>query len=390
MNNEHQRLYALTEVILNQMQACGGAISFQNWMQAALYQPKLGYYESEEIFGQEGDFITASAMGSWLALGFAESIHKSWLALGSPNVWTLIEQGGGSGDLLCNTLATLKELGLSPTQTIAVETSAQLRQRQQENFQKYGLNITQCATLQDIKPVVCAIMFSNELPDAFPVQAFVWQNKRKIERGVDWDGEKFVWVELGEIGSKKNATETTDIAETIQAAWPEGYISEFNPHLATWQRDISAIFEKGIVLTVDYGYTQKEYYRPQRIEGTLMGHHKHQVVDDVLKLSPGVCDITAHIDFSALKHAGERVGLEAIAYTTQGAWLAQSAQVQQHIQKLAEHPDVDSIAQITQAKRLMLPNGMGESFKLLIQSKGISKENSLSLVTPAFDRLHTL
>ena len=94
------------------------------------------------------------------------------------------------------------------------------------------------------------------------------------------------------------------------------------------------------------------------------------------------------MDFSALKQAGDKADLEAIAYTTQGAWLAQSESVQQHIQKLAENPDVDSIAQITQAKRLMLPNGMGESFKILIQGKGV--ENRESLKTKVFDRLNTL
>ena len=381
MNNEHQRLYALTEHILTRLQENGGAISFQDWMHAALYEPKLGYYESEQVFGQEGDFTTAAAMGPWLALGFAETIQKSWLALGKPENWTLIEQGGGSGDLLCNTLDALKDLGLSPSQIIAVEISGQLRKRQKENFEKHGFGVLQSATLTDITPVDTAIMFSNELPDAFAVRSFIWKNGQKIERGVDWDGEKFIWTEL-------NLMRDSNISNEIQNQWPEGYIGEINPHLPEWQQQISNIMKKGVVLTVDYGYTQQEYYRPQRIEGTLMGHFKHQVVNDVLQLSPGLCDITAHVDFSALKQAGESVALEAMAYTTQGAWLAQSSLVQQHIQKLAENPDVNSIALVTQAKRLMLPNGMGESFKLLIQGKGI--ENVPNLRIPAFDRLETL
>jgi SAM-dependent MidA family methyltransferase len=382
MNNEHQRLYALTEHILDLMQKNGGPISFQNWMSAALYAPKLGYYESEEIFGKGGDFTTASAMGSWLALAFAESIQKSWLALGSPQTWSLIEQGCGSGELLCNTIEALKQLGLNPTQMITVETSEQLRERQQDNFKNHDIEVVQYSTLQEITPVETAVMYSNELPDAFPIQSFVWKNGIKVERGVDWDGKKFIWSELQPI------TTNTNISDHIQEQWSEGYISEINPHLSSWQTDISNAFKKGVVLTIDYGYTQQEYYRPQRIEGTLMGHYQHQMVDDVLKLSPGVCDITAHVDFTALKRAGEAAGLESIAYTTQGAWLAQSKSVQQHIQKLAENPNIESIAQITQAKRLMMPNGMGESFKILIQGKGV--ENSQTLVTPVFDRLNTL
>ncbi len=383
MNNEHQRLYALTELILKQMQECGGPISFRQWMQHALYAPQLGYYESEEVFGKDGDFTTATAMGPWLALGFAETIHKSWLTLGSPATWTLIEQGGGSGDLLCHTLTALQTYGLTPSQVIAVETSALLRQRQHDNFKAHGFEVLQTATLAEISPVPCAIFYSNELPDAFPVQAFVWKHGLKTERGVDWDGEKFVWAELEAL-----AEDAAHIPQEIAQAWPEGYCSEINPNLDSWQQAIANIFDKGVVLTVDYGYTRQEYYRPQRTQGTLMGHYKHQVVDDVLQLSPGLCDITAHVDFSALKRAGEKAGLESLAYTTQGAWLAQSQQVQRHIQQLATNPDVDSIAQITHAKRLMLPNGMGESFKLLIQGKNVTDGQMLSM--PAFDRLATL
>jgi len=382
MNNEHQRLYALTEHILGLMQKNAGAIPFQDWMNAALYQPKLGYYESEEVFGKDGDFTTATAMGDWLALGFAESIHKSWQALGQPEAWTLIEQGGGAGDLMVNVLKALAALDLQPSQVIAVEKSEQLRARQQQNYAHHDLDVQQVSHLQDITPVATAIFFSNELPDAFPVQSFVCQGGKTMERGVDWDGKTFVWQDLEEIN--------LPISESIQTQWEDAYISEYNPHLSSWQQNISALFEHGVVLTVDYGYTQQEYYRSNRIEGTLMGHYQHQVVEDVLKLSPGVCDITAHVDFSALKQEGEDAGLHSIAYTTQGAWLAQSQAVQQHIQQLATNPSVDNVAQITQAKRLMLPTGMGESFKLLIQGKGLEQDQQQTLVTPAFDRLTTL
>ncbi len=382
MNNEHQRLYALTEHILGLMRANGGAISFHDWMQAALYQPKLGYYESERIFGKEGDFTTATAMGNWLALGFAESINKAWRAMGEPSEWTLLEQGGGNGDLLCNTLTQLAKQGLTPTQMIAVETSEQLRQRQTNNFNKHAFSVQQFTNLEDMTPVENLIMFSNELPDAFPVYSFSFKQQQTIERGVDWDGEKFVWADLQTIN--------TAIPKHIQSTWSEEYISEFNPHLQDWQQAISHIAQRSVVLTVDYGYTQKEYYRPTRIEGTLMGHYQHQVVEDVLKLSPGVCDITAHVDFTALKTAGEEAGLQTMAYTTQGAWLAECQAIQQQIQKLAANPSVDNVAQITQAKRLMLPTGMGESFKLLIQSKGVQTQAMKALVSPSFDRLATL
>ncbi|MDX8381827.1 MAG: SAM-dependent methyltransferase [Ghiorsea sp.] len=380
VQKEHQRLYKLTEHMLTLMQKNDGPISFQDWMQAALYEPKLGYYESEEVFGQSGDFTTASSMGSWLSLGLLDTIQKSWEALGKPTHWSLIEQGGGNGELMCNVLDALQSQNLMPTQVFAVEASTQLQQRQSQICKSRGFDVQVVKKLKDIPKLETAIMYSNELPDAFPVQSFKFDNNQIIQRGVDWDGQKFIWTALSSLD--------LPISDEIQKQWPDDYVSEFNPHLQSWQTDISQTFERGVVLTIDYGYTAKEYYRPQRIEGTLMGHYQHQIVNDVLQLSPGVCDITAHVDFSWLKKVGELVGLDSVAYTTQGAWLAQSESVQQQLQKLAANPSVDNIAQITHAKRLMLPTGMGESFKLLIQSKGL--DNGESLRTKDFDRLHTL
>ncbi|MDQ6984523.1 MAG: SAM-dependent methyltransferase, partial [Ghiorsea sp.] len=350
MNNEHKRLYALTELILEMMQTNGGAISFHDWMKVALYEPKLGYYESEKIFGKQGDFTTASAMGNWLALGFAETIAQAWRAMGEPSAWTLLEQGGGDGSLLCNTLKQLEILGQTPTHIISIEISEQLRQRQQDNFKKYGIAVQTHPDLPSVPPVENLIMLSNELPDAFPVRTFTYKQGQNIERGVDWDGSTFIWADLEAIN--------TPIAANIQEKWSDGYSSEFNPHLQSWQQSVADICQCAVILTVDYGYTQQEYYRAQRMEGTLMGHYQHQVVEDVLKLSPGLCDITAHVDFSALKQAGEAAGLQSIAYTTQGAWLAQTKLIQTQMQILAANPNVDNIAQITNAKRLMLPNGM--------------------------------
>jgi len=362
------------------MQKNKGPISFQDWMHAALYEPKLGYYESEEVFGQSGDFTTASAMGSWLALGLSDTIQRSWEALGKPTRWSLIEQGGGNGELMCNVLDALQSRNLMPTEVFAVEASTQLQLRQSQICKSRGFDVQVVQKLQDIPKSETSIMYSNELPDAFPVQSFKSEDRRMIERGVDWDGQKFIWAALSSLA--------LPISDEIKKQWPDGYISEFNPHLQSWQKDISQTFERGVVLTIDYGYTAQEYYRQQRIEGTLMGHYQHQVVNDVLQLSPGVCDITAHVDFSWVKKVGELVGLDSVAYTTQGAWLAQSESVQEQLQKFAAHPSVDNIAQITHAKRLMLPTGMGESFKLLIQSKGL--DNGEALKTKDFDRLNTL
>ncbi|MDQ6954599.1 MAG: SAM-dependent methyltransferase, partial [Mariprofundaceae bacterium] len=154
----------------------------------------------------------------------------------------------------------------------------------------------------------------------------------------------------------------------IIKTWPNNYISEYNPALAAWQKNIAQLLADGFVFCVDYGYSQREYYRPNRIEGSLMGHKAHQVVDDVLA-EPGLCDITAHVDFTQLAKSGLACDLMPCSFITQGAWLAQSPTVQQAITALAQESTLESMQALAHAKRMLLPFGMGESFKLLIQGK---------------------
>jgi len=164
-------------------------------------------------------------------------------------------------------------------------------------------------------------------------------------------------------------TDTPSIDAMLIEAWSNGYISEYNPALFTWQKDVSHVIGNGFVFCVDYGYSQQEYYRPNRIEGTLMGHKAHQVVEDVLA-DVGLCDLTAHVDFTALAQSGIKYDLLPCSFITQGGWLAQSPMVQQAISELAQDGSLESVQALAHAKRMLLPFGMGETFKLLVQAKG--------------------
>lgn len=335
-------------------------------MREALYAPGLGYYESAEVFGAEGDFFTGVEVGPWLALGFADLIEWGWRQLGSPKDWTLIEQGGGVGRLLCDVLRLLGERGMvMPERILAVEKSVQMQERQRSAYASLGHQVQIVNTPDELPDSENALFFCNELPDAFPVRCFAKRGAQLYERGVGCDAAGgFVWRE-------SDATVSLDIDTRFVAEWPEGYISEWNPHLSAWQAEISSRMRRGFVFCVDYGYAQSEYYRPQRIEGTLLAHYRHEAVHDVLA-DPGSRDITAHIDFTALARAGRETDLATRCWMAQGAWLAQSPSVQSHIQQIAIQRNEQSAALLAGAKRMLLPQGMGELFKLAVQSKGVA------------------
>jgi SAM-dependent MidA family methyltransferase len=374
---------SLDQIIKQRIKTAGGFLPFDAFMQTALYEPGLGYYESKTIFGAKGDFVTAADMGPWLSLGFSDLIFWAWQQMGEPAGWTLLEQGGGSGRLLVSTLNMISQFSMRPpSRIISVEHSAQLRDRQRELFARCGHEIELVSSLAEIEASENVIVLSNELPDAFPVRCFRWKNNHFFERGVVAGADGFDWHD-----ADQPLADGPDISRKILDAMPDGYFSEWNPNLAGWQQDLSEVVQSGFVFCVDYGYSQQEYYRPGRLEGSLLAHVKQQVNEDVLA-SPGEQDITAHIDFTAMKQAGEAVGLESLLWMSQGGWLAQSPSVQAFVQSLAGLQDKESMHLMAHAKRMLMPFGMGELFKLLVQSKGLKSEKPVFL--QQFDHLDQL
>jgi len=377
------RAMKLEDILRQRIGEAGGWLGFDAFMRSALYEPDYGYYESATIFGEQGDYVTGADMGPWLVLGLADLIGWGWQQMGRPDDWSLLEQGGGSGKLMCAVIEALQqESGCMPRRIIEVETSAGMRKRQLQTFQKAGLDVEQFPRLKNAPPQQHCLMFCNELLDAFPVRCFTWRDGKMHERGVACSGDGFDWrLAQGLLQVPP------DIDPALQAAWPDGYCSEWNPQLAEWQADISSVLQHGYVFCIDYGYSQAEYYRAERMMGTLMAHYKHQASDNVLS-EPGNRDITAHVDFSALCKAGESVGLHPASFMSQGGWLAQSPSVQQRIQELAISQNEESIRLLAHAKRLLLPFGMGELFKLCIQARNLPAEAPDYLTK--FDRKHAL
>lgn len=374
---------SLSAVMRQRIREAGGYLPFDQFMAAALYAPGMGYYDTKTVFGEKGDFVTASELGPWSSLAMADLVFHGWQQMGEPASWTLIEQGSGSGQQLVALLDILAQFSMQqPDSVLSVEHCESLRSRQRQLFSERQLDIQLVACLQDVESAEHVIYYSNELPDAFPVSCFHYQQGQFYERGVGLDGDDFVWLDQSDPMPQAPA-----IAPEIIATWPENYISEVNPNLSGWQQQLSRIVQHGLIFTVDYGYSQQEYYRQARVEGSLLAHIGQTASEDVLS-DPGSRDITAHVDFTALVQAGNAAGLTPLLWMSQGGWLAQSPSVQSLIQSLAAQNDQVSMHLLAHAKRMLMPFGMGEVFKLLVQSKGLEAKKPDYLTQ--FDHLDTL
>ncbi len=375
--------HTLTKVICQRIDAAGGSLPFDQFMQAALYEPGFGYYDTKTVFGEKGDFVTASELGPWSSLAMADLVFNGWQQMGEPDEWTLIEQGSGSGQQLAALLDILLQFSMTaPQSVISVEHCASLRERQAQLFSERELKVRQVGSLDELEAAEHVIYYSNELPDAFPVPCFHYKDGDFYERRVGWQNDEFIWLD-----AEQPMAQPPEIRAEVVEAWPDHYISEWNPALAEWQGQLSKLIKSGFVFTVDYGYSHQEYYRQARVEGTMLAHIG-QTATEALLLEPGSRDITAHVDFSALIKAGHEVDLTPLLWMSQGGWLAQSPSVQSLIQSLAAQNDAVSMHLLAHAKRMLMPFGMGEVFKLLVQSKGIDAQKPAYL--SQFDHLDVL
>ena len=346
----------LAEIIRAEIRARGGWLSFDRFMELALYAPGLGYYERQEPFGEAGDFITAPMLGDLFARALADTIEAAWRALGAPRDWLLVEQGGGEGALLAQVLALLD--GLAPPSVYAVETSARLRSRQQARF---GEAVRVVAAPEEVPAHDAVVWFSNELVDAFPVRVLEKRQGKLRARGVVERGEGFGWALGDDVAPPQAAKAQAD-------AWPEGYLAEERAReVEIWRAQLAQAIRRGIVITVDYGYLASELYRPTRAGGTLAAHRGHVRTDDVLT-EPGAQDITAHVDFTQLALAAEQAGFAPQLFTSQGAWIAHAPRVQARLAEAAADADAKMLAA---ARRLVMPHGMGETFKVLVDARGV-------------------
>lgn len=354
---------ALAASIRDAIVRAGGWLDFADYMRLVLYAPGLGYYSAGSTkLGGAGDFTTAPEISDLLGRAIARQLAPELAALPSP---AILELGAGSGALAAQILGALAALGEQRVRYAILETSAELRARQQAALQRFGERVTWLDALP-AAPFAGAIV-ANEVLDALPVRRFVKRAGRVLPLGVRIDGRGFAWAE----GAHDPPLEAAAAAIERELGEPfaEAYRSELCTLLPAWIASLGAALERGSMLLVDYGLPRREYYHAQRSEGTLRCHYRHRAHDDPF-FYPGLQDLTAWVDFSACAAAAEAAGLTVAGFTTQAQFL---------LATLAAEPpaaaaDAAALETLAALKTLLLPGEMGERFKVLLLRKGADGE----------------
>lgn len=357
---------ALHEHIAAEISAAGGWISFARYMELALYTPGLGYYSGgAHKFGAAGDFITSPELTPLFAQTLAAQAAQV-MALSAPQI---IEVGGGSGALATDLLLALEQRNALPETYSILELSGELRARQAETLRQRAPHLASRVVWLDALPEkFSGFVVGNEVLDAMPVHLVHWHADVTLERGVALakDGS-FAWEER----SLPAALQPTVAALPAHC----DYLSEINLAASAWVTAWADILEQGALLLIDYGFPRHEYYHPQREQGTLMCHYRHHAHGEPFWL-PGLNDITAHVDFTAIAEAGFEAGLDVAGYLSQAAFLINCGLTEvlaQSAPAAMENGGAEYFRQSRAVEKLINPAEMGELFKVIALSKGIAE-----------------
>jgi len=359
--------------------ARAGYIPFSRYVELALYAPGLGYYAAGAAkLGAGGDFITAPEMTPLFAMALATQVAA---ILAVTERREIVELGGGSGRLAADLLAALAARDALPSRYAILEVSPDLAQRQRTTLARDApAHLDRVAWIAALPETIDGALIANEVLDAVPVELVARRSGQWFERGVTWDDARsaFAWAERP-AGAR---------LEAIGAArFPHDgdYLSEINPAAEALVEDIGRRLVAGAALFMDYGFPAAEYFHPQRSEGTLMCHHRHRAHGDPFAW-PGLTDITAHVDFTAMAEAGERAGLHVAGFAAQAPFLMGCGL----LDALAATGAPESpayIRAVAAVQKLLAPSEMGELFKVLALAR------SETIAWPGFgvaDRRHRL
>ncbi len=351
----------LRDLIHHDIVRQGGWIPFSRFMELALYAPKMGYYSAgARKFGAAGDFVTAPEISSL----FGRTLARQLIEIMAQSTPHILELGAGSGKLAVDILSELERQNSLPERYDILEVSADLRERQQALLQaRLPHLVSRVHWLEALPDSISGVLVANEVLDALPVHLVRWTDANIVERGVASEGENFVWQER-----LPESSMLLEIAQQINV--PDGTLSDMSLAVRGLVGSLSERLHQGVLLFIDYGFGAREYYHPQRTQGTLMCHYRHHAHDDPFFL-PGLQDITAHVDFTAVAEAAIDAGLHLYGYTTQAYFLINGG-----ITGLLEETDSENIRDYlplsAQLQKLTSPAEMGELFKVIALGKGVN------------------
>ncbi len=361
----------LLALVRDQIRAAGGAIPFSRYMELALYAPGLGYYSAgARKFGAEGDFVTSPELGPTFAECIAQCAAMVFAQLDGEV--DFLEVGAGSGAFAEAALAHLATLGRLPANYLILEPSADLRERQFERLRAaLPKDVLRRVRWLDGPPERAwrGMLFANEVVDALPTPRFVVHEGEVYEEYVALDaGGGLIRVDQPADALLRAAVR--HVERDLGAPLPEGYRSELLPQLPYWVQAIGGLLRDGLMLFIDYGYPRREYYLPERSDGTLVCHHRHRAHGDPFHL-PGLTDITAFVDFTALAEAGVGAGFDLAGYCPQANFLINCGLAERLAAIEAIADPVGRHHRHNEVKRLTLPGEMGERFQVMGFQRGV-------------------
>ena len=351
----------LVEHVCREIAASGGWISFARYMELVLYAPGLGYYAAgARKLGADGDFTTAPELTPLYGHCVAQQARQV-LSLGLEDV---LEVGAGSGALAAALLEELDRLGAAPKNFLILELSADLRARSRDLLAARVPHLMErIAWLNVLPPAFSGLVIGNEVLDAMPAHV-VRAGDGGIEEGgvaVSRGERPFEWSFRPASGALRAAAERLGLVT--------GYVTEIGLAAQAFVRSAGAILERGIMLFIDYGFPAREFYHPQRAQGTLMCHYRHRAHANPFWL-PGLQDITAHVDFSAIAEAAAGEGLEVLGYTSQAQFLVNCG-ITDLMLRTAPEEAARYLPQAAAANKLLSPAEMGELFKVIAIGRGV-------------------
>lgn len=359
-----------------------GPITFARFMDLALYHPEFGYYMrtsdanrkerasqiAQDLIGWSGDYYTSSDAHPLLARALARQIGQIDEQLGRPDPFTVVEMGPGKGLLARDFLAacaTDSTSLASRLRYILIERSPAMVAAQRENLAPWleTSRVSWLNSLADLRDgAVTGAMLSNELVDAFSVHRIRMVNGEPKELYVaDVDG-RFV-EQTGPLSTQALADSLRRL-EALDIKLPDGYTTEINLQAIAWVHEVARVLKRGVAITIDYGHTAQDLYGPDRKRGTLLCYFRHEASEDPY-VQVGMQDMTAHVDFTALATAGDEVGLHLTGFTNQLSFLMGLGAEQMLAGLPQDSPELQSAVQ------LLRPNGMGSTFKVLVQHKNM-------------------
>ena len=363
---EHSK--RLCNRIRETIQQNNGIISFARFMEMALYEPGLGYYSSgARKFGKEGDFVTAPEISLLFTQCLARQCQQVLSAL---QYRSILELGPGSGVMACDLLQALEQNNCLPEKYFMLELSADLRQRQQQLVEKKIPHLANRISWLNHLPEqpFTGMILGNEVLDAIPAHRLILQDGKFCELCVSFMDNDFTW--MGRDPDEQIHSVIDRALGNIKQDLSDGYTTEINIQINPWLNSLADLLECGVMLFIDYGYTRREYYHPQKTNGTLLCHYRHHVHDDPF-LYPGLQDITASVDFTSVAEAAVAAGLEVTGYTTQAHFLMDNG-LEAVIKQSQLTSTIDRVVLSRQARILTMPGEMGERCKVIALTRDFS------------------